>query len=346
MTMNNHQMHLEELAITHGGAGIKRARDIVRGVLSGEADIRLKIDGSPSFVVGKTSDGTCWVSTKSALSKNPKYYGLEHELGELDPSLARKLRYTYINFPYDKIPPGSMAQGDFLFMSDLPTTSFHPNIIEYTFPSPIDQRIGVFMHTFYPDMNDPTIHEPLSMKSTADMYIMPNEPLTLVDTSGINTKWMDERDVLAVEPLTDKETDIMIRAMNNRYRNPDESFTNFVKRIYEKKIESVKTAAAMQRHGLEMIQMVNLRMNRDALILVGAHMVIGSLKHEIMSRIVSPSLVATHVINTNGKRIPCKHEGFVIRHGDEMVKFVDRNEFSRHNFSSNYMRGWDKPTRK
>ena len=52
----------------------------------------------------------------------------------------------------------------------------------------------------------------------------------------------------------------------------------------------------------------------------------------------------TTSLRTSTGLIPTGHEGYVVinKHGKDAVKIVDREEFSRANFSDDILKGWDK----
>lgn len=68
------------------------------------------------------------------------------------------------------------------------------------------------------------------------------------------------------------------------------------------------------------------------------------VKHECINRLNQFSKVKTWVLTHNGY-VPAEPEGYVLSYGGEACKLVDRSKFSYYNFSPNFVKGWDKPTR-
>ena len=67
------------------------------------------------------------------------------------------------------------------------------------------------------------------------------------------------------------------------------------------------------------------------------------LKHDCINRLDKSSKIKTWVIRDN-EYVPTGPEGYVMSRG-EAYKLVDRTKFSYYNFSPDFVKGWDKPTR-
>ena len=73
------------------------------------------------------------------------------------------------------------------------------------------------------------------------------------------------------------------------------------------------------------------------------HGLLYKMKMVILESLNRSSSIDTFLRTSTGL-IPTGHEGYVVinKHGKDAVKIVDREEFSRANFSDDILKGWDK----
>ena len=169
-----HLTHIEDLVVTKQYPGAVEAETFIKELVayfSGTADTALnltvKIDGSPSIVVGNDpADGKFFVGTKGALTKNPKVAKSLKEIDELyagKEGLITTMReaFTYLS----PLSWTGVLQGDVLFtkltkklqtLSGVTHVVFKPNTILYAVPhlSTLGKQIerakfGISFHTTY-----------------------------------------------------------------------------------------------------------------------------------------------------------------------------------------------------
>ena len=141
---------------------------LVKGKLP--KDLKVKVDGSPSVVMGGPSaahpNGT--VATKSAFNVNPKINASHEDIDRNHGDklgLADKLKDLHDGVA-KIVPPGMTVQGDLMHSGDkdvreemidgVPHLTFKSNLIRYAVPSDSEEadkirksKVGVAIHTMY-----------------------------------------------------------------------------------------------------------------------------------------------------------------------------------------------------
>jgi len=168
----NHLEHIEDLIFEDGARGARRALQFINRLITHDPNLltNVKVDGSPSLVVGlvpsgEPNAGQFFVGTKSALSQRGKRYTQENAgfmFKENSPELAHKL-FVALNY-LPKIGLDRVYQGDLLFADNIEHVhinesychTFKPNVITYTVPIDSETgrkinyaRIGIILHTVY-----------------------------------------------------------------------------------------------------------------------------------------------------------------------------------------------------
>lgn len=171
--VNVHMTHYED-NILSGEEGIKQnikiaedLRDSMSGDSISKSKVTVKWDGAPAIIFGNNPEnGNFFVSTKSLFNKTPKIAYTSRDVDNLfghAPGLAEKLKIGLKYLP--QLKPNGIYQGDFLFSEgDLKADTidgekcitFNPNTIVYTVPadSPLAKEIkkakmGLVVHTQY-----------------------------------------------------------------------------------------------------------------------------------------------------------------------------------------------------
>lgn len=169
-----HLTHIEDLPITKQYAGAKEAIEFLKkvsDVLSGHApksfNLRVKIDGSPSVVVGiDPADSAFFVGTKGALAKTPKVAKSLEEVQSLyadKPGLVEVMSTVFTALQDMDFP--NILQGDVLFIPSMKRNqniegkeyvTFKPNTITYGVPTDSklgkhieNATLGICFHTTY-----------------------------------------------------------------------------------------------------------------------------------------------------------------------------------------------------
>lgn len=174
---NTHLTHLEELVLTQGKDGYKKAKLFLleliknlKGHSNTKVNTSVKWDGAPAMFVGINPDnGQFFVGTKSVFNKEPK---INYTKEDVDinhghaPGLADKLKKALVYLPSLGIK--NILQGDFMFDDSMLKTKsidgvshyiFRPNTITYAVAvdSELGKRIGsvkfgIVFHTTYKDL--------------------------------------------------------------------------------------------------------------------------------------------------------------------------------------------------
>lgn len=185
----SHLEHPEDLAVSHGIAGINTALDTLGRFVRrledqaenteddrGPVVVSEKIDGAPSLYFGKDDQGRFFVSTKSILAKNQK---LGYSLAEIQKQWSTGVQ-DVLMCAWKALKPvfkqsGTVMQGDLLWCSHSGKKlvdhegqkylTFQPNTILYAVP--VDKKsdvyrevksaqLGIVVHGIYKATNDAT----------------------------------------------------------------------------------------------------------------------------------------------------------------------------------------------
>lgn len=335
----------------------------------------LKWDGAPSIFAGTDpSDGKFFVSSKSIFNKEPIIYKTHQDVLDHcshDSDLVRKFSAALTIL--EKSAPDNIIQGDMLWGpgSELEWDAsrmkhvFHPNTIRYEADyedAMYSSIMGIAWHTSYEGeignlqksknaYNFSLSENPALYSFNADDWAntLPHVDLD-IDRDGLNKHaaqilysfWtkLHNNEVIGT---------LFLRWCNHLVRNPNHKwphiFVAWVNDKYCKKIDSLKTEDAKNRwrDELEMIKCFIEDNMTQVELLLDFHTMIAIEKKKVINTLNRLTDVKAYVIDlSRSEQIEVGHEGYVLSHDGETVKFVDREEFSYNNFSGNILKGWDK----
>jgi|TARA_B100000282_G_scaffold88509_1_gene61864 cytidyltransferase-like protein len=175
---NTHLTHLEELVLTQGPEGYKKARTFLlellkslKGNTSSKIQTSVKWDGAPAIFAGTNPEnGKFFVGTKSIFNKVPKINYTKDDIVKNHghaPGLVDKLTKALQYLPALNIK--NILQGDFMFDDEMISTAnidgephykFKPNTIVYAVPVDSDlgrqieqAKFGIVFHTTYDSLD-------------------------------------------------------------------------------------------------------------------------------------------------------------------------------------------------
>lgn len=353
MSTNEHLMHLEDIPLYKGSEGLK----LVEKFMTFPVYVSLKFDGSPAILIGRDTHGF-FIGTKTLLRSKPVKYRTMRDLDVVTPdALQRKLKYVYMythTLDFDGI-----LQGDFLFgIEDLKydyssaVYSFQQNVLQYHIPEElfhgIVPHIGILWHTQY--IEGKTVYNNTNWPENEYIW-NPNQGFRYIETENlvphnISSYYKIADDIVNIDEFgrtieiyknhcirTEKTCSIndLIIWIESRYNNIiNNRKTQQSKVKYETLKSNMLTYIAKDKshftHYLNLLNDISL----------GKQIIINKLNKQFDEIYVTVEDKNNNVINT-------QHEGFVISIGNEACKLVNRDEFSRYNFSPNIKRAWDKP---
>ena len=269
-------------------------------LLENSSNLTAKIDGKPSIVWGQDTDGLFFVGTKSVfnkkLIKRCKSYGDIDKL--YDGDLHEILTTCFRNLPND----GNIYQGDFIgFGGD---SEYNPNTVTYTFDRVIREDIIIAPHTIYTG----------NVKDIREWKV---SPLTRNLKNTNNVRFVHS-------PVTNKNCTEDLAFMLN--------FARTIAGAVEF-IEDEKNVAAMKKELNSYI-----RTNReivpeefDNTNLVRFWQLVIQIKEQFMENCDTNS--SEMKASLNGENIDA--EGYVLSDNSQVIKLINRREFSYHNFIRN-----------
>lgn len=358
---------------------LQSLRDMLVGSASKSSNISVKFDGAPAIIFGKDpEDGKYFVATKGLFNKVPKYYKTEAEVdaGVSSSDLATKLKTALQYLPSLNISYRAV-QGDFLFTrEDLkqetvggePSVVFHPNTIAYAVPlsNPLSRKIlaakmGIVWHTSYSGSSlenlKPSYNKNLSNNIGSNSNVWSVSPMVR-DLSGTATFTRAESIELTNqlraagslfqripaslfnEVSGNDALNLNIHRYNNKkiregdqVASPADHVEGLVEFLTtdEKALKSkAQTLNVFVKHSKQ--DLINLFQLRNALI---------RCKEMVINKLNTLNGLGTFLKTSNGYQVT-GHEGFVIsdKSDSSAVKLVNRLEFSRANFSSDYIKGF------
>lgn len=258
-----HIDHLEDF-ILYGSDGISVMEtfletlfDYLNGI--GEANIKIKIDGSPAVVASTDFHGGMFVALKHSWDKGKRFYiaeEIEEEYGDR-PDLAEKLKLLLANLPYINIPKDNIWMGDFLFdtrkdciiwnfpgQGHLDCVSFRPNTVIYTYPlltktanQILSSSIGIAWHTRYVEKdsvfvksNDISLDE---VNSTPTVFQM------VTDMPALSSFLSDDQNIV-IQQLLSKVYRICASLENDPNFNDILQSKTLVQRLLKFKNDNIK----------------------------------------------------------------------------------------------------------
>jgi len=332
--------------------------------------ISLKWDGSPALVFGiNPANKKFFISTKGAFAKTPKLCYNEDDIKQFfgdKPDLANKLSIAlhYLS----KINWDGVYQGDYLYTrNDLKMIkfgntkyiTFTPNTITYGVAVDSDlasdieaSQLGIALHTKYEGSSienmvaHPITDSPIQGLHNSVLFIP-----VVVNISNIKEtkKVIDKIDKILSTNITVPDipqqmsilimtfiNDLIRNSKSNIVANPAQFITAFKQWIRERvkqQASTLITQASKQRKIAQGEQLIKEIDSIDLKSILQFYNNVRECKNSII-QVLNNTTTETFktFFKQQGKYVPTSHEGFAISSDNEMVKLVNRDEFSRMNF--------------
>lgn len=375
---NVHQLHTEQLSLY----GIKELRNAINIFQSlrdeflqiSSHSISTKWDGAPAIVCGiNPENGKFFVSTKSALAKNPKVCYTKEDVHNFtpNPELQSKLIEVLTYFPSLEI--SGIIQGDLLFTHESKHTqevdgvmsvTFKANTIVYAVDlhSPVGQqihraKIGVVFHTQYKgdsltNLSSSMLSKANTPQSTPDVFVINPEisktaPVVLSsgerETITRNLSAVGKQFHLLKSSLYDGinrlKMQVPIEKVINSYIRKG-TLPGDPESLIDEIAEAAKSLYSNKRSN-ETRSFLNT--NKEAFVaLITIYKLLYDTKMVFVKALEKIQTgVKSYVQDEQGLKITAP-EGFVLASSDtgKMVKLVDRLNFSKNNF--NFVKDWGK----
>jgi hypothetical protein len=271
---------------------------------SADSNVSVKIDGAPAIVWGRNpANGKFFVGTKSVFNKVKIKINHSHE--EIDTNHQGKVA-SILHACFDSLPRTSFIyQGDFIGFGSSDT--YRPNTITYKFPEVIEQSVIIAPHTQY-DCDD----------DLRNAVAYPCEK-----------KFVDTLDVKWVQP----------QAEISPHRKDIEDGCKFAKQMatlvefvtVKQAKEITKVLNRYIREGIEIDEVGEYDIACECgcdVNLIRLWKLVQSIKMNLFCFIESDTDIRCEI---DGKF--SDHEGYVMNNEFGTFKIVDRDQFSRLNFT-------------
>ena len=347
--------HPEDLVFDHGSAGLRRAVDGIKSIISEPQNTTVKWDGMPAIIFGRKPNGEFVLTDKSGFSAK-SYDGLATSPEHIKKIMSNRkgdrteLVNLYTNlFPMlEKTIPQNFegyVKGDLLYSARPPVIDgafeFTPNTVTYRIPTDgelgkkvASSRVGIAIHTYipYPGGGSTPVTSNILEPSKGVLILDP----TIKEPRNIS---LDEKSFQNIEKVLDnrsKEIDqlfnpqelrnrkitnlpaLMKQYINSRVR--EGSLDNLIAEFPEW-IKQKETPAKVSRI------FSWLKENRYGLVsAMRSFAEITKLKNDVVKQLDAQANEVKATINGNPG-----HEGYV----NDGLKFVDRMRFSAANFQKN-----------
>ena len=328
-------------------------------ILNDKVSVSRKWDGAPSIFVGRDQHGT-YVAKKGIFNKNPKLYHTSEEIeADLSGDLASKFIEVLDTMQDCKLKVGDLIQGDLLFTrGDIQfqndTYTFQANTIVYSSDEDLTKYwVGIVWHTKYVDGEALYGHDIVQMvgdvwglwQFNATDEIDPIDKNARALLEYMKNDYNSKKKSFTLSPLT---IDLFVCYINHTIKKGKfdhesnvNGFADFVVGHLQRKVDQVKRHETKQKRIEEYAPVFN---DLPKMNIVGElHGLLYKMKMVILESLNRSSSIDTFLRTSTGL-IPTGHEGYVVinKHGKDAVKIVDREEFSRANFSDDILKGWDK----
>jgi len=301
MTKNLHLQHPEDMVLTGN-------LEVLDWFSEPDSFISTKLDGAPAVCWGTNpANGKFCVGTKSIFNKVKIKIAHSHE--EIDKFYTGKVA-EILHLCFDYLPrTKSIIQGDWIGVGG--SQEYKPNTITYRFPQVINEKIIVCPHTIYSGADD--IRE--------------------MSASPLQSKLISTKDCLFVQP----------EASICPYREDIEDFCKFARQmstlctfVNDKQAKELKKIInSYIREGKE-VDEHEIAENYDVDVnLMRLWRLIESIKMDMFFYIESDTDITCQI---DGKL--SDHEGYVMHNEFGSYKIVNRDEFSRLNFT--IQKSWSK----
>jgi hypothetical protein len=367
---NTHLTHIEDLVFDEGLSGAKRAVALLKEFST--QPLSVKWDGAPALYAGiDPSDGVFFVAKKGIFNKTPKVYKTDSDIdadttGELNNKLKQALKHL------SGAGIEGVVQGDFLFSKEdvktvdingIPHVTFHPNTIVYAVPEDSEEGkaikaadIGVVWHTRYRGSSfaemSADFGEEISQSLIQNPAVFMMDAKTPSFALNSNTqRLIDNLDEYVGGVSDDLVLDAKFVSMVNMFVNQlvrlgrsfgnvsvwKEELAEFIRVRHFKEIASKKTEKGKETWRKALDTYVEMCYNLSET-QVHLHMRLRHIKSAVLADAQEKSLFKTYLL-MNNELVQTGHEGYVL--GDKnAVKLVDREVFSKANFSEEVTKGW------
>ena len=338
MRENTHMEHLEDYLF--------ESRDLTTRLMHGEVKFTRKWDGAPSIFFGRDEDGRAWIARKGLFNKDAKKYYTRKDF-DLDPKFPEDLKIplwntlVYLDRAY--VGPelnGFFVQGDLMFTDGAKDGTFHPNTIKYvTSKIPSSAKVGIVWHTKY-------IADGIYYGANIKEFFRNTSELWMINAHDeiedfVPDMFVKFPNVGNYSHLSDKTIMLFKTYQNAKIKgHADGSLIDFVFDHMERSMDSVKMektkAKRMDEYKtifVELMSVPNLESDYAKLT---------EYKMFLLGQFDAlPSDYKAMLVKADGTVQDTYHEGYAVfdDHGNA-AKIVDRDMFSRANFSDEYVKGW------
>lgn len=348
MRENTHMEHFEDLLFESWGV------ELLNAFQHGEVGFTRKWDGAPSIFFGCDIRG-CWIARKGLFNKDAKKYYKRSDF-DADPKFPEGLKESlwntlvYLGNAYTGgVNKDTFIQGDLMFADGPNRGDFHPNTIKYTTTKvPESARVGIVWHTAY--VNDEIkygarIKE--HFKITDELWMINAHDEVAQHThfgDAIQDLAGDHGTLATYHNLSDEAKCVFKQYQNalvrgDQVRSYNTGLIEYVFDCMAKKVESVSKDETKHKY---MMKYKAIAVEFAAASSLELHY---SQMTEVKMILVKyfnslPSVYKTSLVTKQGTEIPCNHEGYAMFYEGSAAKLVDRQEFSKANFSDEYVKGW------
>jgi hypothetical protein len=380
--LNTHMQHIEELLFegNEGLKFIKYIISNLFNKLTNKPSdiiVSTKIDGAPTMMLWSKFPGLkdYGVGTKTVFNKQPVTSHTNEDINKNfgdRPDLAEKLKTLLKYAKQIQIPEGEIWQGDFLFSSDIlkkegNIISFKPNTIRYSvdIDSELGQEIsnsefGIIWHTRYIGEDISSVRTVYSINLDNISHpsgIYMSEPyLNQIDINKLKDFVKDNKNFKnKISKVSQKLSDLDNEKYNEflEYKTFQALFLKFYNKIIRTKgtldsktfakdfIESVKSEKS-ENIALKLKEFIS-KYNDIINLIIDLMKDITQIKRDFLVRLNKLQTYNASIELKSGGYKNVNQEGFAISSplGD-VVKLVDREEFSYANFSPEIVKGWEK----
>lgn len=336
------------------------------------SELNIKWDGSPSIICGYDSKLNFFVGTKSVFNKIPKFNYSFEDIDRNHPNAGLnsvlKIALTYL----PELDFTGIMQGDLLYVNHLDHSileensdcvAFKPNTIKYAIPKKstlyeqiVNSKIGIIWHTRYFDLKVPRYDNIPVIESTKNVWCrdasitIPNDFITEDEQKAL-VDMIEEIDQLYSNvPLSvykrigesQKIREYIKDYINDcvrRNNTPSAYFlSEYVIAKTSKHIWDAKKLETKANRVLEQKELMKFFVKKERQIdhLFVAWNKIQEFKQIFIEKVSRLDNGFRMFLETEYGPRKTTHEGFVLtdRYSNDIVKIINRNEFSRANFAN------------
>ena len=343
MRENTHMEHFEDLLFESWGY------ELLEKFKLDDVKYTRKWDGAPSIFFGK-DEGGYWIARKGIFNKIPLKYYKRSDFDD-DPKFPEELKtamwntLVYLQNAYIG-PSDAMVQGDLMFFNQTGNIKeFHPNTIRYeTSIIPRSAIVGIVWHPAY--HNDKVVYGAKikeQFKITDELWMI-NAHDEVSDPKDIDLPLRIVKSVVGRYSDLSDETKSLYKMWRNAQikGTGTDNITDFMFDRMLKEVNSVKDAdkkaEKIEKYRSITNELTNViaRLNNDYELMIDAKEML------LMELNKQPSDFKTTVVCAGGIFRPVDHEGYAMYTEGYAAKLVNREEFSKNNFSNDILKGWQK----